>query len=105
MDYGVNLVTITGTNFSPDGAAPAVAIDSVSLALVSYTNESAAVTLPANWVSGACVLAVTNSSHQTGVYHMTLSAPLGNCNIMHERSTPPGHCLAPVRRRHLTRVG
>lgn len=77
VDYGGNRVTITGTNFSPDGAAPAVAIDSAALTLVSYTNETAAATLPESWESGAYVLAVTNGSHQTGVYNMTLSAPLG----------------------------
>jgi len=74
VDYAANQVTISGSNFSPAGVAPVVAFDSAALALVSFTNDSAAVSLPAGWASGSYLLAVTNSNHQTGVYRMTLSA-------------------------------
>ncbi len=77
VDYDGNRVTLTGSNFSPNGAAPTVAFDSATLVLVSYTNQSAAATLPSDWAAGSYELAVTNSDHQTGVYHMTLAAPLG----------------------------
>jgi hypothetical protein len=74
VDYAANRVSITGSNFSPAGVAPTVAFESAPLALVSFTNQSAAVSLPAGWASGSYLLAVTNSNHQTGVYRMTLLA-------------------------------
>lgn len=77
VDYSGNQVTITGANFSPSGAAPTVAMDSAKLVLVAYTDQSAAVSLPDNWKSGSYLLAITNSNLKTGVYHMTLQAPLG----------------------------
>lgn len=72
VDYAANQVTITGSNFSPQGVAPSVAFDSAALTLVSFTNQTAAVTLPAAWTSGSYMLAVTNSRHRTGVYRVTL---------------------------------
>lgn len=75
VDYAANQVTLTGSNFSPAGAAPTVAFESATLALVSFTDQSAAASLPADWASGSYLLAVTNSNHQTGVYRMTLAAP------------------------------
>jgi hypothetical protein len=77
VDYAGNQLTIAGSNFSPDGLAPTVAIDSAALALIAYTNERAAVDLPAAWVSGSYILAVTNSTHQTGVYRIRLEPALG----------------------------
>jgi len=74
VDYAANRVTLTGSNFSPAGVAPTVAAESATLTLVSFTNQSAAVILPAGWASGSYLLAVTNSNHQTGVYRMTLEA-------------------------------
>src|SRR5579871_3293867 len=76
IDYTGNQVTITGANFSPTGAAPTVAIDSATLALVSFTNERAAVSLPAVWSSGSYLLAITNSSRLTGVFRIALQLPL-----------------------------
>jgi hypothetical protein len=76
LDHASNRVTITGSNFSPAGVAPTVAVESATLTLVSFTNQSAAVVLPAGWAPGSYLLAVTNSNHETGVYRMTLeSAP------------------------------
>lgn len=72
LDSASNQVTITGSNFSPDGAAPVVAVESAALTLISFTNQSAAAILPAGWAPGSYMLAVTNSNHQTGVYRMTL---------------------------------
>jgi hypothetical protein len=72
VDYAANRVTITGSNFSPAGVAPTVAFESATLPLVSFTDQMAAASLPAGWASGSYLLAVTNSNHQTGVYHMTL---------------------------------
>jgi hypothetical protein len=77
VDYAGNQVTITGANFSPNGDAPTVAIESARLDLVSFTNQSAEASLPAGWAAGSYVLAITNSNHQTGVYRMTIAAPLG----------------------------
>lgn len=74
MDYAANRVTLTGSNFSPAGVAPTVAFESAPLALVSFTNQSAAVSLPAGLGAGSYLLAVTNSNHRTGVYRMTLEA-------------------------------
>ena len=74
VDYAANRVTITGSNFSPAGVAPTVAFESAALALVSFTNQSAAVSLPAGWGAGSYLLAVTNSNNRTGVYRMTLLA-------------------------------
>jgi hypothetical protein len=76
VDYPLNRVTLTGSNFSPSGAPPIVAIDSATLALVSFTDQTAAVSLPAVWSSGSYLLAVTNSDRQTGVYRVTLEASL-----------------------------
>ena len=72
VDYAANRVTLTGSNFSPAGMAPTVAFESAALSLVSFTNRSAAASLPSGWASGSYLLAVTNSNHQTGVYRMTL---------------------------------
>jgi hypothetical protein len=74
VDYAANRVTLTGSNFSPAGVPPTVAFESATLALVSFTDQSAAASLPAGWAPGSYLLAVTNSSHQTGVYRMTLAA-------------------------------
>jgi hypothetical protein len=76
VDYTGNQLTITGENFSPNGEAPTVAIDSATLDLLSFSNQAAAVSLPAVWSSGSYLLAVTNSNHRTGVYRMTLEASL-----------------------------
>lgn len=76
VDYTANQVTLTGANFSPAGVAPTVAFETSALSLVSFTNQSAAVILPAGWTSGSYLLAVTNSNHQTAVYQMKLQAPL-----------------------------
>ncbi len=74
VDYAANQVTITGSNFSPAGAPPTVAVESATLTLVSFTNHMAAAILPAGWSTGSYLLAVTNSDRQTGVYRMTLAA-------------------------------
>ncbi|HLY19147.1 MAG TPA: IPT/TIG domain-containing protein [Bryobacteraceae bacterium] len=76
VDYTGNQITITGANFSPNGLAPTVAIDTAPLALVSFTDQTAAVSLPAVWASGFYLLAVTNSNRQTGLYRMRLEASL-----------------------------
>ena len=73
VDYAANRVTLTGSNFSPAGVAPTIAFENATLALVSFTDQSAAASLPADWASGSYLLAVTNSNHQTGVYRMTLA--------------------------------
>ncbi len=86
VDYAANQVTITGSNFSPAGAAPTVAVESATLTLVSFTNQMAAAILPAGWASGSYLLAVTNSNKQTGVYRMTLEAestPLSAVDKLH----------------------
>ena len=72
VDYAAKQVTITGSNFSPAGAAPTVAVESATLTLVSFTNQMAAAMLPPGWTTGSYLLAVTNSNQQTGVYRMTL---------------------------------
>jgi|HubBroStandDraft_1064217.scaffolds.fasta_scaffold144757_2 hypothetical protein len=72
VDYASNQVTLTGSNFSPAGTAPTVAVENSTLALVSFTNQSASAILPAGWAPGSYLLAVTNSNHETGVFRMTL---------------------------------
>jgi hypothetical protein len=74
VDYASNQVTLTGSNFSPAGVAPTVAFESAALPVVSFTDQSAAASLPATWTAGSYTLAVTNSNNQTGVYRMTLDA-------------------------------
>jgi hypothetical protein len=74
VNYAANQVTITGSNFSPAGAAPTVAVESATLTLISFTDQMAAAILPPGWATGSYLLAVTNSNKQTGVYRMTLSA-------------------------------
>lgn len=81
MDYAAGQVTLTGANFSPAGLAPKVEfqtapLDGANLTLLSFTNESAAVSLPSGWAAGSYLLAVTNSNHQTGLYSVTLASPL-----------------------------
>src|SRR5580700_1830269 len=73
VDYAANWATLTGSNFSPDSTAPTVTFQGAALTLVSFTNQSLAVVLPAGWAPGSYLLAVTNSNHQTGEYRMTLS--------------------------------
>jgi hypothetical protein len=74
VDYAAKQVTITGSNFSPAGTPPTVAVESAPLTLVSFTNQMAAVILPSGWASGSYLLAVTNSNQQTGVYRVILLA-------------------------------
>jgi hypothetical protein len=73
VNYAANWATITGSNFSPDAVAPTVTFEGATLTLVSFTNQSVAVVLPAGWAPGSYLLAVTNSNHQTGEYRMTLN--------------------------------
>lgn len=75
VDYAANQVTITGSNFSPAGVAPTVALDSAPLRLVSFTDESAVATLPPDWAAGSYRLAVTNSNGLTGLYPVKLVTP------------------------------
>ncbi len=80
VDYASRQVTIVGSNFSPSGEAPNVAlgstpVESASLRLVSFSNESASVQLPATWTAGSYLLAITNSYHQTSTYTVTLNPP------------------------------
>jgi len=75
VDYAASRVTISGSNFSPAGVAPTVALQDATLDLVSFTNQSAAANLPIDWASGSYLLAVTNSDHQTGLYQLTFWAP------------------------------
>jgi hypothetical protein len=45
---GNTQITITGGNFSPTGSAPGVSLGGVNLTLLSFANNSAVATLPAN---------------------------------------------------------
>ncbi|HXM45770.1 MAG TPA: hypothetical protein VN924_31330 [Bryobacteraceae bacterium] len=75
VDYAANRVTVTGSNFSPSGVTPIVSLQSSTLSVLSFTNQSAAASLPVDWASGSYLLAVTNSNHQTGVYQIAFWAP------------------------------
>src|SRR5580658_2929241 len=76
VDYETHQVTITGSNFSPAGLPPTLAFARSPLTLVSFTNQSAAATLPAVFSPGSYLLAVTNSNHETGTFSVTLKAPV-----------------------------
>ncbi|MGA2593313.1 MAG: hypothetical protein ABSH32_25635, partial [Bryobacteraceae bacterium] len=73
-DYANNQITMTGSNFSPDGLPPTIALADSMLVLVTFSNQRAAASLPAGMAPGSYLLAVTNSSHQTAQYRMTLEA-------------------------------
>ena len=73
-DYANNQITVTGSNFSPDGSPPTVALADSTLVLVAFSNQKAAASLPAGIAPGSYLLAVTNSAHQTAQYRMTLGA-------------------------------
>lgn len=75
-DYANNRISITGSNFSPDGLPPAVVLANSTLALVTFTNQNAVVNLPAGLAPGSYVLTVTNSHRQTAQYRITLEASL-----------------------------
>jgi hypothetical protein len=75
VDYAANRITIAGSSFSPDGVAPTVSLEDTTLPVVSFTDQSAAASLPGDWASGSYRLAVTNSNHRIGVYRMTFWAP------------------------------
>lgn len=75
VDYAAGRVTVTGSNFSPAGLGPTVALESSILSVVSFTNQSAAASLPIDWASGSYRLALTNSDQQTAVYQLTFWAP------------------------------
>jgi len=76
-DYANNQITMTGSNFSPDGSPPTVALADSTLVLLAFTNQKAAASLPAGIAPGSYLLAVTNSNHQTAQYRMTLEAAHG----------------------------
>jgi hypothetical protein len=75
VDYPANRVTVVGSNLSPDGAAPAMTLESTTLSVESFTNQSATAILPIDWASGVYLLSVTNSNHETGTYRLTFVAP------------------------------
>jgi hypothetical protein len=75
VDYAANRVTIAGSNFSPDGSAPTVTLESTSLSVESFTNQGATAILPIDWASGVYLLAVTISSRETATYRLTFVAP------------------------------
>jgi len=74
VDYPAHQVTITGSNFSPAGLPPTLAFARSPLTLVSFTNQSAAASLPADFSPGSYLLSVTNSDNQTGTFSLTLNA-------------------------------
>jgi hypothetical protein len=74
VDYETRQVSITGSNFSPAGLPPTLALASSPLTLVSFTNQSAAASLPADFSPGSYLLAVTNSDNQTGTFSITVNA-------------------------------
>ena len=74
VDYETHQVTITGSNFSPAGLPPTLAFARSPLTLVSFTDQSAAASLPAYFSPGSYLLAVTNSNNQTGTFSVTLNA-------------------------------
>jgi hypothetical protein len=76
VDYEAHQVNITGSNFSPAGLPPTLAFARSPLTLVSFTDQSAAATLPAVFSPGSYLLAVTNSNHETGTFSVTLKAPV-----------------------------
>src|SRR5580698_8594263 len=55
-------ITITGTNFSPFGSIPSVALDNISLVVVSYNNTVIVANLPVGLLAGTYRLTLTNSS-------------------------------------------
>ena len=74
VDYETRQVSITGSNFSPAGLPPTLTFASSPLTLVSFTNQSAAASLPADFSPGSYLLAVTNSDNQTGTFSITVNA-------------------------------
>jgi hypothetical protein len=73
VDYEAHQVTVTGSNFSPAGLPPTLAFARAPLTLVSFTNQSAAASLPADFSPGSYLLAVTNSNNQTGTFSVTVN--------------------------------
>jgi hypothetical protein len=74
VDYEARQVAITGSNFSPAGLPPTLAFARSPLTLVSFTNQTAAASLPADFSPGSYLLVVTNSNNQTGTFPVTLKA-------------------------------
>ncbi len=74
VDYAARQVTLTGSNFSPSGVPPAVALGGAPLPLRSFTGQTAVAGLPPTWTVGAHNVALTNSLGQTAVYQVALEA-------------------------------
>jgi hypothetical protein len=74
VDYEAHQVAITGSNFSPAGLPPTLVFARSTLNLVSFSNQTAAASLPADFSPGSYLLVVTNSNNQTGTFSVTLQA-------------------------------
>jgi hypothetical protein len=67
-------ITVKGTGFRPAKAAPGVALDDLSLTLVSSTNLAIVAKLPADLTAGSYLLSVTNSSDKSATFTVTIGA-------------------------------
>jgi len=79
VDYQAHQVNVTGSHFSPSGLPPTLAFARSPLTLVSFTDQTATASFPADFSPGSYLLAVTNSNQQTGTFSVTLEntpAPL-----------------------------
>ena len=79
VNYSKATVTITGSNFSPDGTAPTVVMGERSLVVTGFTNTSVAAIVATGLSPASYLLTVTNSASQTATFDLTLgtTGPVG----------------------------
>ena len=75
INASVTQITITGSNFEPASKAPAVALNSASLVLVSFTNQTVVAKLPSGLAAGDYLLTLTNSSSLSITFTVAIGAP------------------------------
>src|SRR5690349_19448810 len=74
-NFTTNTITVTGQNFSPTQAAPAVTLGNTALSLVSFSNTKIIANLPSSAPPASYKLSVVNSSNGKGSLIVTLGVP------------------------------
>jgi hypothetical protein len=74
INYPKNQVTLTGSGFEPENAAPTVEFNGAALRVVSATNDRIVATLPATVAPGTFRIKVEPKSGGSAVFDMTYGA-------------------------------
>lgn len=94
INYPKNQVTLTGSGFEPENAAPTVEFDGAALGLVSTSNDQIVANLPASVAAGTFKITVRTKGGESAKFDMTYGAvgPQGPAGLVGPQGQqgPPG---------------